>query len=62
MGETTLFCFVFLSQVVLISWFYPRRVIGDSKYVLRNFPPSTHPKLYPYPPSTSSAGTAIWRV
>jgi len=50
MGETFLFCFVFLSQVLLISWFYPRRVISNSRYVLRNFPPSTHPKLYPYPP------------
>jgi hypothetical protein len=49
MGETILFCFVFLSQVLLISWFYPRRVISNSKYVLQNFPPSTHPKLYPYP-------------
>jgi hypothetical protein len=50
MGETILFCFVFLSQVLLISWFYPRRVISNSKYVLQNFPPSTHPRLYPYPP------------
>ena len=49
MGETILLCFVFLSQVLLISWFYPRRVVGNSRYVLRNFPPSTHPKLYPYP-------------
>jgi hypothetical protein len=49
MGETLLFCFVFLSQVLLISWFYPTRVIGNSRYVLRNFPPATHPKLYPYP-------------
>jgi MFS family permease len=50
MGATILFCFVFLSQVLLISWLYPRRVIGNSRYVLQNFPPSTHPKLYPYPP------------
>ncbi len=50
MGETILFCFVFLSQVVLISWLYPRRVIGRGRYVLQNFPPSTHPKLYPYAP------------
>ena len=50
MGEIILFCLVFLSQVLLISWFYPRRVIGNSRYVLQNFPPSTHPKLYPYPP------------
>jgi hypothetical protein len=50
MGETILFFFVFLSQVLLISWFYPRRVIANARYVLQNFPPSTHPKLYPYPP------------
>jgi MFS family permease len=50
MGESILFCFAFLSQVLLISWFYPRRVIGNSRYVLRHFPPSTHPKLYPYRP------------
>jgi hypothetical protein len=50
MGETLLFCIVFLSQVLLISWFYPRRVISRGWYVLQNFPPATHPKLYPYPP------------
>lgn len=50
MGETIVFCFVFSSQVLLISWLYPRRVISNSRYVLHNFPPSTHPKLYPYPP------------
>jgi MFS family permease len=49
MGETILFCFVFLIQVLWISWFYARRVIGRRRYVLQNFPPSTHPKLYPQP-------------
>ena len=49
MGETILFCFVFLSQVLLISGFYARRVISRRRYVLQNFPPSTHPKLYPQP-------------
>ena len=49
MGETILFCFVFLSQVLMISWFYPRRVINRRRYVLQNFPPSTYPKGYPLP-------------
>jgi hypothetical protein len=49
MGETILFCFVFSGQVLLISWFYARRVISRGRYVLENFPPSTHPKLYPQP-------------
>jgi hypothetical protein len=49
MGETLLFCFVFLIQVLWISAFYPRRVISRRRYVLQNFPPSTHPRLYPQP-------------
>jgi MFS family permease len=49
MGETILFCVVFLSQVLLISWFYARRIISRRRYVLQNFPPSTHPRLYPQP-------------
>jgi hypothetical protein len=49
-GETILFCCVFLSQVLLISWFYPRRIVSRGRYVLQNFPPSTHPKAYTHPP------------
>lgn len=49
MAETILFCVVFLSQVLLISWLFPGRVISRTRYVLQNFPPSTHPKAYPQP-------------
>jgi len=49
MGETILFCIVFLSQILLISVLYPRRIISRGRYVLQNFPPSTHPKGYPQP-------------
>jgi hypothetical protein len=48
-GEAVLFFFVFLSQVLLISWFYPRRVVSRMRDVLQKYPPSTHPKLYPLP-------------
>jgi MFS family permease len=44
-----LFCCVFASQVLMISWLYPRRLVARGKYVLQNFPPATHPKLYPRP-------------
>jgi hypothetical protein len=50
MDETILFCFVFLSQILLFSWVYPQRTISRTRYVLQNFPPSTHPKLYPQSP------------
>jgi len=47
--EIILFCIAFLAQVMLISWFYVRRVVRERRYVLRNFPPTTHPKLYSQP-------------
>lgn len=49
MGETLLFCFVFLSQIFLISVLFPIRGWARGKYVLENCPPSTHPKLYAKP-------------
>ena len=48
-GEAILFFFVFASQVLLISWLYPRRVLSRTRLVLRNHPPSTHPKMYVQP-------------
>src|SRR3954464_11010631 len=49
MGETILFCLVFLSQILMISVLYPRQIIRRGRYVLQNFPPSTHPKGYSQP-------------
>ena len=40
---------MFLSQVLLISWFYAGRVVSRGRYVLQNYPPSTHPRLYTQP-------------
>lgn len=48
-GEALAFFFVFLSQVLLISWYFPRRAVSRIQYVLTNYPPSTYPKLYPKP-------------
>jgi hypothetical protein len=48
-GETILFCSAFLSQILLIAWFYVGRVVRERRYVLQNYPPSTHPRLYTQP-------------
>jgi hypothetical protein len=48
-AETILFCFAFLTQILLISWFYVGRVVRERRYVLQNYPPSTHPRLYTQP-------------
>ena len=49
MPEHMLFHFVFLCQILLISWYYPRKMLGRMRYVLETYPPSTYPKLYPKP-------------
>ncbi len=47
MSEHTLFHIVFLSQILLISAYFPRKILGRMKYVFETYPPSTYPKLYP---------------
>ena len=42
-----LFYLVFISQIFLLSWYFPRRILGRMQHVLNEYPPSTHPKLYP---------------
>ena len=47
MTELTLFMAVFSLQIILLSAYFPTRVLQRAAYVLKNYPASTHPKLYP---------------
>ena len=49
MPEHTFFHVVFLSQVLLISLYYPRKILSRMRYMIEKYPPSTYPKLYPKP-------------
>ena len=49
MTAQTLFFLAFASQIVLISIVFPRTIVSRMTYILENFPPSTHPRLYPRP-------------
>ncbi len=49
MPEQMPFYFVFLCQVLLISFFFPRRVLSLSRHVLATYPPSKYPRLYSRP-------------
>jgi hypothetical protein len=46
MNEQTLFYLAFASQVFLISYLYPRTVLGRMRHVLATYPPSEYPRLY----------------
>jgi len=45
--QELLFYVVFISQILLISYYYPKQVSNRINYVLTNFPPEQYPKLYP---------------
>ncbi|MCB9059691.1 MAG: hypothetical protein H6627_14090 [Calditrichae bacterium] len=44
-----LFYLVFASQVFLVSFYYPNRILERTRQVVAKFPPQSHPKLYPKP-------------
>lgn len=47
MNEVTLFMLVLMTQIFLLSVYFPSRILHRSQYVLENYPATTHPKLYP---------------
>ena len=49
MPDNILFYFVFLSQIILISFYFPRQMLKRMKYVLATYPPAKYPNLYPKP-------------
>ena len=49
MPDNILFYAVFLSQILLISFYFPRKMLKRISYVLATYPPSQYPKLYPEP-------------
>ncbi len=42
-----LFYLVFSSQVLLLSFYLPRQVLRRLSFVVKNYPPTEYPKLYP---------------
>ena len=47
--SNNLFYFVFLGQIFLISYYFPKKLLGRMRSVLTTYPPSSYPKLYPKP-------------
>ncbi|WP_154222662.1 hypothetical protein [Marinicella rhabdoformis] len=47
MPEQTLFYVVFILQILLLSFYFPRRILMRIRYVMENYPESTYPRLYP---------------
>ena len=49
MPDNLLFYIVFISQILLISFYFPRKILSRMRYVVETYEPSEYPKLYPKP-------------
>jgi hypothetical protein len=47
--SNALFYIIFLGQILLMSWYFPRELLGRMQHVLEAYPPTSFPKLYPRP-------------
>ncbi len=57
-----LFMLVFLSQIILISYVYPRQILRRMGFVTHNYPPQSHAKLYAGSFDTVQKGQARYRL
>jgi hypothetical protein len=59
--KSLLFYAVYLSQVLLISYYLPSRVLRHARRLIGTFPPSDYPKLYPEPLATIDRKLRVYR-
>lgn len=62
MSGNTLFYIVFLSQIFLLSFYLPGKILGRVKSVLEMYPASQYPKLYPRPVEEYKKGQRWYRL
>lgn len=47
MSELNLFYLVFITQIILLSVYFPSKLVARIRFIMANYPEETHPKLYP---------------
>lgn len=52
---------IFLSQIILISYYYPKKIGNRIKHMLHDYPASTHPKLYPQSEAKLLSGHTVFK-
>ncbi len=56
-----LFYIIFISQIVLISYYYPKKIVNIINNVLIKYPPNSYPKLYPESVTKIEKGLKIYQ-
>ncbi len=62
MPDNIIFYFTLLSQIILISFYYPRKILSQMQQMLTTYPPAEYPKLYPKPVEYYRIGQGVYRV
>lgn len=60
-GANLLFLVVFLGQIFVSSWLFPRRILDRLQHVRTHYPPERYPKLYPGSSTSYEACMAVFR-
>ncbi|WP_339860504.1 hypothetical protein [Paremcibacter congregatus] len=60
MTLTILFYLIFISQIFLLSYYFPKKIMGRIKYICAKYPPADYPKLYPGSAATKIPGHLIF--
>ena len=60
MSQIILYYLIFISQIFVISHYYPNKVLKRMRFITTNYPPEDYPKLYPHAhsPEDAKSGTA----
>lgn len=59
--SNTLFYIAFLSQIFLMSYYFPKKLLGRMQQVLTSHPPETYAKLYPKPIEYYKMGQLVFK-
>jgi hypothetical protein len=62
MSENILFYLVFLSQIFLVSYYYPKEILERISYVIKTYPVDKYPKLYIKHPDYYQLGQTIFKI
>ena len=62
MIENIVFYLVFVSQLALISVYFPTRILSRVREVIKRYPPEEYPRLYPRPMEDEYRGQQNFRL
>ena len=60
--DNILFYTVFLGQIFIISYYFPRKILARMKKVLETYPPAEYPKLYPQSIEYYKIGHSVYKT